>query len=126
MQILRFYVVGQTKQGVMLKQRNKVTLNVIFSDTNRIVSFKKHPHWTVIKGFEKAILSRQIQKKSSQDGLECKQKGCCFIRKMPQHASLWLQWLLCLTVSLNWLITPPHSKNLPHIATVDLCAGAFS
>ena len=29
----------------------------------------------------------------------------CFTRTIHLHTSLWLQWLLCVTVALNWLIT---------------------
>ena len=34
------------------------------------------------------------------------QRESCFTRTMLLHTSLWLQWLLCLTVALNWLWSP--------------------
>ena len=40
-------------------------------------------------------------------------KGYCFTRTMLLHTRLWLQWLLCVTVALNWLIDhPPYSPDL--------------
>ena len=39
------------------------------------------------------------------NGLEDRRRESCFTRTMLLHTSLWLKWLLCVTVALNWLIT---------------------
>ena len=54
---------------------------------------------------KEATLLKQLQKKIKSKLPEHPQKGYCFIKKMLQHMSLWLQRLLCLTKILNWLIT---------------------
>ena len=43
--------------------------------------------------------------RQSIHGLENWRRESSFTRAMLLHTSLWLQWLLCVTVSFNWLIT---------------------
>ncbi len=42
------------------------------------------------------------------------------------HTSLRLQWLLCLSVALNWFTHTPYSPDLVTIAITHLCAGTIS
>ena len=74
-------------------------LNSTFPDTNCIVCFQINPHWISNSGFWKVVLE------IFQNGLENWRRESCFIRIMLLHRSLWLQWLLCVTLALNWLIT---------------------
>ena len=74
-------------------------LNSTFPDTNCIVSFQVNPHWISISGLWKVVLE------TFRNGLENWQMESCFTRAMLLHTSLWLQWLLCATVALSWLIT---------------------
>ena len=72
------------------------------SDTNCIVSFQTtHPQWISNSGLSKVV---QLQC-TFQNGLENWRRESCFSRTMLLHTSLWLQRLLCVTVTLNWLIT---------------------
>ena len=58
--------------------------------------------WSVRVNPGLTTLLIQLGKKESQNSLERLQKGYSFIRKILQHTSLWLQWLLGMTVALNW------------------------
>ena len=73
-------------------------LNSTFPDTNSIVYFQINPHWISNSGLWK-VVARHFM-----NGLENWRRESCFTRTMFLHTSLWLQWLLCVTVALNWLI----------------------
>ena len=51
------------------------------------------------------------KRQSSQNGLVNWRGEPCFSRRMLLHTGLWLQWLLCVIVALNWLVTLPYSPD---------------
>ena len=64
------------------------------------------------------------ERKSSQNGMENWRRESCFTRTML----LWLQWLMCVTVALNWLITLHilliwyHLTMNPGLNNVSICS----
>ena len=81
-------------------------LNSTFPDTNCIVSFQINPHWISNSGLWKEVVE------TFQNGLENLQRESCFTRTMLLHTSLWLQWMMCVTVAFELVDHPPYSPDL--------------
>ena len=84
-----------TKKKLCHSNETWHALNSTFPAINCIVSFQINPHWISNSGLRKVALETFRER----PGKLMKP------RTMLLHISLWLQWLLCMTVALNWLIT---------------------
>ncbi len=83
---------------------------------------KIRSHWTVIQGSERSNFAEAIAEKNlSQNSLESLRNECCFIRKMFQHTSLWLQYL-----SNQGNKATINKSHATAITNAGFCAGAFS
>ena len=90
--------------------------------TASIFFSKIRSHWTVIQGSERSNFAEAIAEKNlSQNSLESLRNECCFIRKMFQHTSLWLQYL-----SNQGNKATINKSHATAITNAGFCAGAFS
>ena len=70
-------------------------LNSTFPDNNCIISFQINQHWISNSGLWKVVLETAWKTDHIRES--------CFTRIMLLHTSLWLQWLLSMTVALYFI-----------------------
>ena len=88
-----------TKKELCHSNETWHALNSTFPDTNCKISFQINLHWISTSGLWKVVLETFV------NGPKDWRRESCFTRTMLLPTSLWLPWLLCVTVALNWFIT---------------------